>query len=267
MLYRMIGTFDGLRLVQFLYGSDNYGYLIRDEASGACAAVDAGDGARYGDVLDALGWTLSDIFITHHHGDHTNGLAELVEGEPDIAVWGPDPATSHKPLAAVNQPVRDGSKFEFAGRSVEVIATPGHTLDMVNFYLADSGLLFSGDTLFHLGCGRVFEGDMAMMQASLAKLIALPDEVEVCCSHEYSAANARFALSVEPEHAGLKAQAAAIEALRANGEPTVPTRLGLEKQLNPFLRWDDADLRAALGLEQASQAEVFAEVRTRKDNF
>ena len=267
MLYRTIGTFDGLSLIQFLYGSDNYGYLLADEASGQCAAIDAGDGARYGEVLDALGWTLTDIFITHHHGDHTNGLAELVEGEPEITVYGPDPATSNKPIGLVNKPVGDGAVFDFAGRSVQVIATPGHTLDMVNYYLAGAGILFSGDTLFHLGCGRVFEGDMAMMQASLAKLIELPDEVLVCCSHEYSAANARFLLSVEPDHSGLIEQAARIEALRADDQPSVPTRLGLEKQLNSFLRWDDTQLQASLGMKNASAADIFAELRTKKDNF
>ena len=136
-----------------------------------------------------------------------------------------------------------------------------------SYWIADAGLAFTGDTLFALGCGRVFEGDMAMMQASLARLAALPGDTQIYCSHEYTAANARFALSVDPDNAALLARAEEVERRRAAGQPTVPSTLAEELETNPFLRWGDAGLRARLGLENASDAEIFAEIRQRKDNF
>jgi len=254
-----------LHLHQFGYMDDNYGVLVHDPASGRTAAIDAGDAAAYQAALAETGWQLDEIWITHHHGDHTAGLADLLAACP-AEVTGPA-EESQTPLVQLDRPVRGGDSFTFAGHQVQVISTPGHTLDMTNYWLADARLAFTGDTLFALGCGRVFEGDMAMMQASLARLAALPADTQIYCSHEYTAANARFALSVDPDNAALVARAEQVDRLRAAGQPTVPSLLSEELATNPFLRWGDKGLRARLGLETASDAEVFAEIRRRKDNF
>jgi hydroxyacylglutathione hydrolase len=250
---------------QFGYMDDNYGVLLHDPASGRTAAIDAGDAAAYQAALAETGWTLDEVWITHHHGDHTAGLADLLAACP-AEVTGPAEG-SKTALAQLDRPVRHGDSFDFAGHQVSVIATPGHTLDMTNYWIAEAGLAFTGDTLFALGCGRVFEGDMEMMQDSLARLAALPAQTQIYCSHEYTAANARFALSVDPDNAALIARAEQVDKLRAAGQPTVPSLLAEELATNPFLRWGDAGLRARLGLETASDAEVFAEIRRRKDNF
>ena len=170
-------------------------------------------------------------------------------------------------IGGIDTVLDGGSSFAFAGREVEVISTPGHTLAMLNYYLPAEKLVFTGDTLFAMGCGRLFEGDAPMMWDSLCKLMALADDTVVYCGHEYTAANARFALSVDPANTALQRRAAAVDELRSIGQPTVPTMIALEKATNPFLRAGDAGLRAHLGMEGASDAEVFAEVRRRKDNF
>ena len=248
-----------LAIHQFPYNDDNYGVLLHDAERGETALVDAGDAEAAEAALDEAGWPLTQIWITHHHGDHTAGLAALA-GD-GVEVFGP------AGIGGIDTVLDGGTSFAFAGREVEVISTPGHTLAMLNYYLPAEKLVFTGDTLFAMGCGRLFEGDAPMMWDSLCKLMALADDTVVYCGHEYTAANARFALSVDPANTALQRRAAAVDELRSIGQPTVPTMIALEKATNPFLRAGDAGLRAHLGMEGASNAEVFAEVRRRKDNF
>jgi hydroxyacylglutathione hydrolase len=250
-----------LKIHQFPYGGDNYGVLLHDAASGQTACIDPGDAAATFAALDQTGWTLSHIWITHHHGDHTAGLVE-VKSASGAQVIGPKGK-----ISGIDKHLSQGDSFEFAGQSVDVIETPGHTLDMINFYLAGEKLAFTGDTLFALGCGRVFEGTPPQMWDSLQKLANLPDETVIYCSHEYTAANAAFALSVDPENDALKTRADQITDLRAAGKPTIPTDLALEKATNPFLRPHDPAIRAHLGMQTASDTEVFTEIRARKDRF
>ena len=249
-----------LDLHQFGYDQDNYGVLLHDSESGETAMVDAGDAAAARAALATAGWQLTQIWITHHHGDHTAGLQDIA-AETGAVIYGP------AGVSGVTNTLSGGDSFVFAGRRVEVLATPGHTLDMLNYHLASESLAFTGDTLFAMGCGRLFEGDAEMMWESLTKLMALDDETILYCSHEYTAANAAFALSVDPDNQALQRRAEAVAELRAAGQPTVPTIMALEKETNPFLRADDAAIRTVLGMESATDSAVFAEIRRRKDSF
>ena len=249
-----------LAIDQFAYNSDNYGVLLHDGESGQTALVDAGDGDAALTALDSNGWELTQIWITHHHGDHTAGLQQLV-AETNAEVFGP------AGVAGVEQVMADGGSFDFAGQTVDVLATPGHTLDMLNYHLPRERLVYTGDTLIAMGCGRLFEGDAAMMWASLTRLMELGDDTIIYCGHEYTAANAAFALSVDPDNVALQRRAEAVAELRIAGAPTVPTIMALEKETNPFLRAADAAIRGNLGMPSASDVDVFAEIRRRKDSF
>ena len=253
-----------LDIHQFPYGDDNYGVLLHCHNSGETAMIDAGDADAGEKALARTGWSLSQIWITHHHGDHTAGLAAL-KAAHNAHVIGP--ATGGKPVAGVDQQVDDSGHFAFASREVQVLTTPGHTLDMTNFYLPSEKLVFTGDTLFAMGCGRLFEGNAPMMWASLNKLMALPDDTTIYCSHEYTVGNATFALSVDPNNQTLIDRAQQVTDLRIAGEPTVPTIMSLEKATNPFLRTGDRGIRSILEMPNDSDAAVFAEIRRRKDNF
>lgn len=253
-----------LTCFQFTYGSDNYGVLLHDPSTGQTACIDAGDAQAAQDALNTHGWHLSHLLITHHHGDHTAGLMALKK-DSGCKVIGPEMIGT--PIEGIDEFVTEGSQFDFAGRTVQVLHTPGHTRDMVNYYFADDKLVFTGDTLFSMGCGRLFEGDAAMMLTSVNKLKALPDDTLVYCAHEYTATNARFALDVDPDNLQLHARAGEVEALRAQSQPTVPSLLSLEKATNPFLRVDDAGIRSTLGLEAADDVAVFAELRERRNQY
>jgi len=253
-----------LECYQFPYGTDNYGVLVHDETTGDTACIDAGDAAAALDALAAKGWTLSHLLITHHHADHTAGLINVKE-TTGCQVIGP--VERSKPINGIDQHVDQSDTFDFAGRTVRVIHTPGHTTDMVNFYFEDDQLVFTGDTLFSMGCGRLFEGDAAMMLESINKLVALPDSTQVYCAHEYTATNARFALDVDPHNAALKKRADEVEILRAENKPTVPSLLATELQTNPFLRVDDESIRATLGLLDADDVDVFAALRDRRNGY
>lgn len=244
--------------------SDNFGVLIHDPASGATASIDAPEEKPILEALARRGWVLTHIFTTHHHGDHVEANLAL-KNHFGAKVIGP--AKEADRIPGIDQRVNDGDRFDFAGHPVEVISTPGHTAGHVCYHLPQDQLLFAADTLFALGCGRLFEGTAADMWKSLSKLAKLPDETAVYFGHEYTLSNARFALTVDPENEALKERAAAIEKMRAAGESTAPTTLGLEKQTNPFLRAADPGIRKALGMANATDAEVFAEVRARKDRF
>ena len=251
-------------VIQFGYNSDNYGALVRDQASGKVACIDAGDAQPILDALAEQGWTLDQLWITHHHWDHTDDLGKVKQAT-GCKVIGPDYSGSDK--LALDSRVADGDTFMLGATEVQCLHTPGHTLYMINYYLPAGGVVFTGDTLFSLGCGRMFEGDAATMQSSMAKLRALPDETVVYCGHEYTQANAAFAVTVDPDNTALAARAAEVAKLRAAGQPTVPVRLGDEKATNPFLRYDDSGVRSAIGLSTANDVETFGKLRSLKDNF
>ena len=252
-----------MRIHQFCYLSDNYGVLLHCPHTNETAAIDAGDSDAYIKAASEAGWTITQIWVTHHHGDHVAGLAELLKAT-GAKLFAPKSVSTSSNNA---ETLDHDDRFEFAGTDIEIIATPGHTLDMLNYYVSSESLLFSGDTLFTLGCGRLFEGHGEMMWNSLSRLMALPDETIIYSSHEYSLANAAFAVSVDPDNALLLKRQEEIQALRDNNEPTVPSTLSLEKQTNPFLRASDPHIRAHLGMTDASDADVFSEIRRRKDSF
>lgn len=245
---------------QFSYLSDNYGVLIHSDATGQTACIDAGQAQAVFDALDQTGWTLTELWITHHHWDHVEGLEE-VKARTGCRVRGP------AGVQGVDDVLNDGQRFDFAGSPVEVLNTPGHTLDMLNYHLPQDNAVFTGDTLFVMGCGRMFEGTPEGFWTSLTRLRDLPDDTAVYCAHEYTLGNGKFALSVDPDNTALQDRMRRIEALRAAGLPTVPTTIAEERATNPFLRAEDHDLRAQLGMADAPDAAVFAELRRRKDSF
>ena len=251
-----------LEIDLFACRSDNFGVLLHDPATGATASIDAPEEKPILDALARRGWTLSHIFTTHHHNDHVEANLALKE-RFGVTIVGP----ARETIPGIDRKVDGGDSFEFAGRRVEVIATPGHTLGHICFHLPEDKLLFAADTLFALGCGRLFEGTPAQMWDSLSRLAVLPDETTIYFGHEYTLSNARFAKTVDPDNAALINRVAEIEALRAAGVFTAPTTIGLEKATNPFLRAGDAAIRRHLGMANASDAEVFAEIRGRKDRF
>lgn len=243
--------------------SDNYIYLLRDPATGTVAVVDPGAAEPVADALTARGWPLHLILVTHHHADHTGGNLALKE-RYGARILGP--AADRNRIPGLDEGVAEGDTVRVGDATARVIETPGHTSGHISFHFAESDALFCGDTLFSLGCGRLFEGTPSTMWQSLLKLRALPNETKVHCGHEYTASNARFALSVDGRNPDLIRRAAEIEELRTRGEPTIPASLGEEKRANPFLRADDPALAAALGME-ADPVAVFATLRARKDAF
>ncbi len=244
--------------------SDNFGYLVHDEASGRTAAVDAPEAAAIRTALLHRGWTLTDILITHHHIDHVEAIAELKAAFGTRVVG---PAAEADKIEGLDELVGDGDSVTLGETVFEVMATPGHTLGHVVFYNRDGGHLFSADALFSLGVGRMFEGTPGPMWEGVKRLRALPDDTLVYCGHEYTESNARFALSIDPDNAALQARAAEVKALRAAGRPTIPFNLGEDKKANPFQRADASELARHYGLEGADPAEVFAAIRKGKDNF
>jgi hydroxyacylglutathione hydrolase len=248
----------------FLCLKDNYGVLVHDPASGATAAIDAPEAAPIEAALTAAGWKLSDILVTHHHGDHTAGIAELKRRHRARVVAPHREATK---IPDVDETVGEGDIVTVGTLSAHVIETPGHTLGQINYFFPGAKLLFAGDTLFSIGCGRVIEGTPEMMWHSLLKLRALPDDTMLFCGHEYTDANIRFALTVEPGNPALTTRAAEVRRQIAAGRPTIPTSMGEEKRANVFLRADDPAVAAAVGLAGKPAAQVFAEVRARKNRF
>ncbi|MES0812607.1 hydroxyacylglutathione hydrolase [Roseibium sp. SCPC15] len=255
---------DNTEIHQFTCLDDNFGVLVHDRDSGTTIAFDVPHAGAYEQALEETGWKLTHILITHHHWDHVQGLGELKQKTGAI-VYGP--ARSAQKIAQLDRTVEDGDHILCGPYEVKAISTPGHTLDQISWYIPSIKFAHTGDTLFSLGCGRVFEGDKEMMWSSLSKLLReLPDDTAIYCGHEYTEANARFSLTIEPDNADLQARAQEVSNLRSQGKPTLPTSMGVEKATNPFLRAAEASVVAALGMEGKSAADVFTEIRTRKDN-
>ncbi len=251
-----------LQVHQFPCLSDNYGLLIHDPATGDTASIDTPDADTISAALAEKGWTLTHILNTHHHGDHTGGNMALKDAT-GCRIIGPHGGG----IPGIDQAIGEGDTVTFGSFTAKIFETPGHTLDHIIYWFEGEQTAFVGDTVFALGCGRVFEGTFEQMWSSLAKVRALPPETVIYCAHEYTLANAKFAITVDPDNDALKARIKKIEALREAGKPTVPTTLETELATNPFLRPDDSGLQKAVGLAGATPAEVFAEVRRRKDNF
>ncbi len=244
--------------------SDNYAYLLRDEDSGAAVVVDAPEAAPILAAVEASGGRLDALLLTHHHGDHIEGAAEIAERTGAQLIGAA--ADAHR-LPPLDRAVADGEAFSIGSLDFRVIATPGHTRGHIAYQAPAARALFSGDTLFSLGCGRLFEGSPEEMWDSLLRLAALPPETVVCPGHEYTAANGRFALTVDPDNAVLAERLTEVEGLRAAGRPTVPVPLKREILTNPFLRAGDPGIAGRLGLAGRPAVEVFAELRRLKDTF
>ena len=243
---------------------DNYLWLVREPKSGLVAIVDPADPVPVRAALKRKGWTLTHILNTHHHPDHVGGNLALKQ-EFGCTVVGPAPDAARIP--GIDVKVGDGDTYRFGEAEAKVFFVPGHTRGHIAYWFKDHAALFCGDTLFALGCGRLFEGTPEQMWRSLSALRALPPETEVYCAHEYTQSNARFAVTVDPDNQALKRRAAEIDDKRARDIPTVPSTLGEEQRTNPFLRADDPAVARAVGLEGADPVAVFAEVRARKDSF
>jgi len=253
-----------LELVTIPCLETNYAFLLHDAASGQTAVVDVPDSASVLAVLGDKGWRLTDILITHHHGDHIGGV-EALRAATGARVAGAA-ADTHR-LPPLDLALTDGMTLTLGADTVQVIDVPGHTVGHIAFHLPESGLALTGDSLMAGGCGRLFEGTPAQMWSSLGKLAALPPDTLICSGHEYTVANLAFAATLDPGNAALQARIGRVERARSDSRPTVPSRLTDEMATNPFLRADTPALRAAVQMPDAAAAEVFAEIRARKDRF
>ena len=253
-----------IHIDQFTCRADNFGVLIHDDQSGETALIDAPEESSILEAVARTGWKPTVILTTHHHIDHVEANLSLKQ-KFNLKIIGPKAEADKIP--GIDEQVKEGDVIKFGGEDIRVIETPGHTAGHISFYLPASGVAFTADTLFALGCGRLFEAPPPVMYNSLKKLAALPRETVVYCGHEYTLSNAKFALTIDPENPKLKERAKEIEKLRGEGKATLPTTIGEELDTNPFLRWADPAIRKHLGMESATDAEVFAEIRKRKDNF
>lgn len=244
--------------------SDNYVYLIHETGAGATGVVDPAVAEPVLSRLQEKGWSLDWILSTHHHADHTAGNLEIKQ-ETGCQIVGP--AAERERIPGIDVAVGEGDRFRLGDAEAQVFDTPGHTSGHISYWFAEAKALFCADTLFSLGCGRLFEGTPAQMWSSLQKFEPLPDDALVYCGHEYTLSNAKFAVTVDPDNGVLQSRLAEVERLRAAGERTIPTTLGEERAANPFLRPGDPAIRRLLDMANATDAEVFGEIRRRKDGF
>lgn len=258
----MLNTTPMLSIHQFPCLSDNYGFLVHDSESGETATVDTPEASRILAEADARGWRITQIWNTHWHSDHAGGNAEI-KARTGAIVSGP--AEVERIGSRPDRVLNEGDTVNLGATRARVLAVGGHTLGHLAYVLDRERVAFVGDTLFSLGCGRLFEGDAAQMWTSLSKLAALPEDFALYCAHEYTQSNAKFALSVDPDNPTLKTRAAEVNALRAAGKPTVPMTLAAEKAANPFLR--APALKTRIGMANAADHEAFGEIRKRKDTF
>src|ERR1700722_9397979 len=243
---------------------DNFGVLIHDPESGATAAIDVPEAAPVEAALKKTGWRLSDILVTHHHADHTQGIGEIKSHHQCHVVA---PRAEAARIAHVDETEGEGDPVCGGGLQGQVLVTPGPPAGHISYFFPADKLAFVGDTLFSIGCGRVIEGSPEMMWQSLLKLRGLPDDTQFYCGHEYTDANIRFAKTIEPNNKALAARAEEVRQQLAAGKPTIPTTIGAEKAENPFLRADDAEVAKSLGLSSSPAWKVFAEIRERKNRF
>jgi len=244
--------------------SDNYCYLIHDPETSLTGVVDTPDVMAIEKALGDTGWSLDYILNTHHHWDHAGGNLELKK-KTGCRVIGP--AAEANRIPGIDVALEEGDTFELGSRTATVTDTPGHTSGHIVYRFAADGIAFTGDTLFSMGCGRLFEGTAEQMWNSLQKLLAWPDDTLIYCAHEYTQSNAAFALTVEPGNARLFERAEQVNDLRHRGMPTIPSTIGMERDTNPFLRPSSPEIQATLGLSGEPLVEVFAETRRRKDRF
>lgn len=253
-----------LEIVQIPVLRDNYLYLIHDPTTGAVAAIDPAVAEPALDALAARGWTLTHILSTHHHWDHVGANLDLKAATGCTIVGA---RVDAERIPGIDVQVSDGETYSLGSARAQVFFVPGHTSGHIAYYFPDSDALFCGDTVFSIGCGRLFEGTPEQMWRSISRLRALPDETRIYCGHEYTESNVRFALSIEPDHQPLVQYAAHVARQRAQNLPTIPSTIGLEKSASPFFRADTARLQRAVKMPGADPAAVFGEVRRRKDNF
>jgi hydroxyacylglutathione hydrolase len=242
--------------------TDNYAYLLHD--GGFCAVVDPSEPEPVRKALRERGLQLTHILNTHHHFDHTGGNIALKE-EFGAKVVGPEKDRDRIP--GIDEGVGEGTPWHFGSHVARILEIPAHTRGHIAFAFEDDGAVFTGDTLFAMGCGRLFEGTPEMMWSSLSKLVKLKDDTRVYCGHEYTLSNGKFALTVEPGNSELAPRMKEVEAARARNAPTIPSTIGLEKRTNPFLRPTSPEIRKILNMEGASNEEIFGEMRRRKDSF
>jgi hydroxyacylglutathione hydrolase len=244
--------------------SDNYAYLLRDHDSGEVAVIDVPEAGPILKELEGRGWSATQVWLTHHHWDHIDGLPDLLAVHPAKVVGAK--ADTHR-LPKLDLAVSEGDTVSLGALQAEVLDVSGHTIGHIALYVPKAGVAFTADSLMALGCGRLFEGTPDQMWASMQKLMALPADTVICSGHEYTASNAKFALTVDPDNAALISRSNGIQAAREKGLPTVPSKLSTELETNPFLRPADPGIRATLGMQDATDAAVFTEIRKRKDSF
>ena len=248
----------------FVCLKDNYGVLLHDPSTGATAAIDAPEAAPIEAALAERGWRLTDILVTHHHADHTGGIAELKKKHLCRVVAPRKEATK---IQHIDVTVREGDVVQVGSMVGRILETPGHTAGHISYWFKQDKLAFVGDTLFSVGCGRILEGTPEMMWQSLVKIRNLPGDTQLYCGHEYTAANVHFALTVEPKNSALRARAEEVVRLIEKKRPTIPTTIQQEKSYNPFLRADLHSVAGAINMEGANPESVFATIRARKDKF
>ncbi|ODA66254.1 Hydroxyacylglutathione hydrolase [Methyloligella halotolerans] len=253
-----------MEIYQFPTRGDNFGVLLHDPETEATAAIDAPDAEDVRKALSEKGWILTHILVTHHHHDHTAGIVALKKASGCIVVG---PAAEQETIPGIDIAVKEGDTVEAGNMKAEVIETPGHTAGHITYFFPDEPAAFVGDTIFSIGCGKLMEGNAQTMWSSLQKIMELPPETAIYCGHEYTQANARFALTIEPENETLQARAKQVEELRRQGKATLPTTLAQELATNPFLRPDSPAIQERLGMTGKPLDEVFGEIRHRKDVF
>ena len=253
-----------LSVHQFRCRSDNFGLLLHDPETGLCASIDTPDGETIWHELETKGWQLTHIFNTHHHYDHVPGNEMLKERSGCTIVGSKNDAQR---IPGIDQLLEDGDAYEFGANTITMLETPGHTLGSVCFFVEPDHILFTGDTLFSMGCGRLFEGSAELMWQSMQKICALPDDAQIYCGHEYTLQNAEFALDVEPNNQALRQRADEVRALRRARKDTLPVSLATEKATNPFLRSNSREIQKKFGLEGQADIKTFSATRALKDNF